>query len=160
LRSLLTVSELALQGDEADRALRRWVDETSAFNAELGLTGGLIAARTQLAEIIEGEREAIETSLCRARSARHHARFTIVDSKCIERRAFDSWKLFYEGHSTYVASPIAALLEAQDAYHSERLRGLMEAFGNMSVHSAATGASVIGKNWNEGESSRLRLVER
>jgi len=127
---LLTVSEYGLRGAEGERALRRWVAETTAFHAGIGITGGLVLARDLLAEIIEGEAEAIERSLRRTMAANHHAGVTIVDSLTTRARAFEGWTLLYEGPASYVSGPIRALLDAPDAFHSNRLRCLMKALAD------------------------------
>ena len=148
MRSLLTVSELALRGKAAERALRRWIADTAAFNAENGLTGGLIVARNLLADIVEGDPAAIEASLRRAGHARHHVDVTLADSRAVERRAFQRWKLLYQGSSLYVAKPIAALLDGQDAYHAGRVRCLMEAFADLNPLPPGTaGQKAIGEDW-------------
>ncbi|TFI58559.1 hypothetical protein E2493_09040 [Sphingomonas parva] len=130
MRSLLTVSEFALRGGEAERGLRRWVAETRAIHAGLELTGGMVLARNLIADLVEGEAGAVALALRRAREARHQVHLVVVDSLTVRTRTFAGWSLLYQGSSTYVAAPIAALLEVQDAYHSHRLRSMLKAFGD------------------------------
>jgi hypothetical protein len=102
-RSLL---RLPGQSGEVDRI----VAVARRENARLGVTGALIFTRAHFAQVLEGDRQAVETLMARIRGDSRHDRVTVVAEGPRDERLFPQWSMAYSGGSLYVDRHIKPLL--------------------------------------------------
>lgn len=131
--SLLYVSTSLLRAAEQAREVSDIIDVARARNAALGVTGALVLARGHFAQVLEGERTAIDQLMVSIQRDRRHTGINVVDIVQIAERRFSHWSMAYVGQSTYVGRQIAPLLpRLQEAQSREatvhRLITLMQEF--------------------------------
>jgi hypothetical protein len=131
--SLLYVSNSLLDAAEEGPELNDVVAVARARNAALGVTGALVLARSHFAQVLEGERFAVDELMLSIRRDYRHTGINVVDVADISERRFTEWSMAYAGASTYVARQIAPLLPAlQEAQRRtatiQRLFTLMQEF--------------------------------
>lgn len=131
--SLLYVSNSLIDPVEESREINDIVTVARARNAELAVTGALVLARRHFAQVLEGERHAVDELMGSIRRDQRHTSINVVDVVDLSERRFPMWSMAYVGRSTYVERQIAPLLPAlqearrrQEAVH--RLIILMQEF--------------------------------
>ncbi len=130
---LLYVSTSLLSAAEQSGGLNDIVDVARARNATLGVTGALVLARGHFAQVLEGERTAIDELMLSIKGDQRHTGVNVVHIAEISGRRFPRWSMAYVGQSTYVDRQIAPLLPTlQEARRREatvhRLIALMQEF--------------------------------
>ena len=116
-RQAAGIAELALELYGIEQASRR-------RNAELGITGALLATKAHFAAILEGETEPLDGLLaCIARDPRHE-RLTIVEETEIGARRFAGWSLCYSGPSIFADRLVTPLMTVADG--APQLRYFMQ----------------------------------
>lgn len=110
--SLLYVSSSLLSAADEAREIDSIVSVARARNASLDVTGALVFARAHFAQVLEGERAAVEELMVSIRRDPRHERVNVVDVAAIPERRFAEWSMAYAGPSTYVNRHIAPLLPA------------------------------------------------
>ena len=130
--SLLYVSNSLIAAAES-REVNDIVEVAQARNAGLAVTGALVLARRHFAQVLEGERDAIDELMNSIRRDQRHTGINVVDVVELSERRFPNWSMAYVGRSTYVERLIAPLLPAlqetrrrQESVH--RLITLMQEF--------------------------------
>lgn len=108
--SLLYVSKSTLKASEEAGEVGDIVQVAQSRNAALGVTGALVLARGSFAQVLEGERAAVDELMISILADKRHKEVNVVQIEEIERRRFDRWSLAYIGASTYVDTKIAPLL--------------------------------------------------
>jgi hypothetical protein len=116
-RSLLRLPEEAGEVDRIAAVARR-------ENERLAVTGALVFTRAHFAQVLEGEKDAVDTLMQRIRADSRHESVTVVSQGGRDGRLFPRWSMAYSGGSLYVDRHIKPLLSPaaeQDA--TERLAG-------------------------------------
>src|SRR4051794_28676501 len=112
IRCLLYVSESCLSWPDDAHEVDHIVANARTRNEQLGLTGALIYTRTHFAQVLEGERDAIEAVMASIRADSRHRNLCVVAEESIETRYFPDWTMAYSGPSFYVDRQIRPLLTA------------------------------------------------
>ncbi len=133
LTSLLYVSTSLLPARDEQRFVSDIVAVARARNAALGVTGALVLGRGHFAQILEGERAAVDELMFSIRRDRRHTAVNVAEIAEIGQRCFHDWSMAYAGPSTYVVRQIAPLLPVlQEAQRRQatvnRLRVVMQEF--------------------------------
>jgi hypothetical protein len=127
-RSLLYVSRRLATADDVQDI----VAVSRARNAQWQVTGALIASRGRFAQILEGQRSAVDALMDSIRRDGRHTDVEVLLYDDIERRRFPGWSLAYSGASTFVEGLIMALADRTsphpDPHHLRRLIGVMQDF--------------------------------
>ena len=131
--SLLYVSTSLLGMADGPKQVDDIVSVSRSRNAALGVTGALVMARSHFAQVLEGERRAVDELMLSIRRDRRHSGLNVVDVAEIAERRFPLWAMAYTGHATYVERQIVPLLPAlQEARKRretvQRLLTLMQEF--------------------------------
>lgn len=133
--SLLYVSKTLLEFPAGEAEVENIVAVSLSRNAKLGVTGALISTGSYFAQVLEGEREAVEELMDSIDADPRHMRVKIVRT-AEEPRRFTGWSMAYSGTNPLVDRHIAPLfspLPAGDAAHlGLRLIGLMEEVARIS----------------------------
>jgi len=122
--SLLTPANAARENDDIVRvAIER--------NARLDVTGALVHTGANFAQVLEGERAAIDELMTSIMRDPRHRDVRIVAISPIELRRFPGWRMAYAGPSVYVENHVVPLLSSfntpfETREHVERLITLME----------------------------------
>ncbi|MGH1570394.1 BLUF domain-containing protein [Methylobacterium sp. P31] len=127
-RSLLYVSRRLATADDVQDIVAISRDR----NAQLQVTGALIASRSRFAQILEGQRSGVDALMDSIRRDGRHTDVEVLLYDDIERRRFPGWSLAYSGASTFVDGLIKALADRTspqpDPHHLRRLIGVMQDF--------------------------------
>ena len=124
MKSVLFVSRQAAGINEFAVELYRIEQVSRRRNAELGITGALLATKAHFAAILEGEAEPLEALMaCIARDTRHE-RLTIVEETEIGIRRFAGWSLCYSGPSIFADRLVTPLMTVTDG--APQLRHFMQ----------------------------------
>jgi hypothetical protein len=67
------------------------LDVSTRNNEKTGITGALLFDTLWFIQVLEGEREAVSTTLRRIITDERHTNLTIMDSRPIEHRLFGNW---------------------------------------------------------------------
>jgi Sensors of blue-light using FAD len=120
---LLYRSDSELTG--ADRAVREAAfaisDAAAERNQREGITGALMFAGSVFVQMLEGERDALETTFERICRDMRHRRLIILDYSEIEQRIFENWSMVaFEGDER-ARSLFPAIGEATKFVHRNRM---------------------------------------
>ncbi|MEE7439747.1 BLUF domain-containing protein [Methylobacterium oryzae] len=116
----------------SDAEVRNIVETSLARNAQLGVTGALVASRGRFAQILEGPRAAVDALMDSIRRDRRHAGVEVLVYDDIDRRRFADWTLAYSGASVFVDGLIGTLTErATPLPHRGDVRRLIQAIGEL-----------------------------
>jgi len=130
MKSLLYISKslLTLPTDEVE--IGCIVAVARSRNASLGVTGTLIATDAAFAQILEGEKAAIDELMLSIFADTRHTDVKILEYREIEQRSFPNWALAYSGSASYIGCRLAPLT-AGDAGPLQigQLVKLLEEFG-------------------------------
>lgn len=132
--TLLYVSRtlLNLPGDEPE--VRAIVDGSVQRNASLGVTGALISTGQHFAQVLEGERAAVEELMRSIDADPRHMRIRIV-RVTEEKRRFTGWAMAYSGYAGFVDRQIVPLMatlpEADRTRLGLKLISVMEEFSRL-----------------------------
>jgi hypothetical protein len=130
MRSLLYISKslLTLPTDEVE--IGCIVAAARSRNASLGVTGTLIATNAAFAQILEGEKAAIDELMLSILIDTRHTDLRILEYKEIEQRRFPCWTLAYSGSASYIGCRLAPLIAADSGHlQKAQLVRLLEEFG-------------------------------
>jgi hypothetical protein len=112
IRCLLYVSESCLSWPEDAAEVDHIVDVARRRNEELSITGALIYTRTHFAQVLEGEKAALDSVMASIGEDPRHRNIHIVSNEPLEARCFPDWSMAYSGPSFYVDRKIRPLLSA------------------------------------------------
>jgi hypothetical protein len=133
--SLLYVSKTLLEFPAGEAEVANIVAGSLIRNAKLGITGALISTGSYFAQVLEGEREAVEELMASINADPRHMRVKIIRT-VEEARRFAGWSLAYSGTSAAVDRHVAPLFsplpQGDVAYLGLRLIGLMEEVARIS----------------------------
>lgn len=87
----------AASGAESARHLAAILDVARRHNAEAGLTGALLHSRRWFAQVLEGERGALEALYARIARDPRHRDVTLLALHPAARRAFARWSMVHAG---------------------------------------------------------------
>ena len=129
--SLLYVSKTLLEFPAGEAEVAKIVAVANSRNASLGVTGALVSTGTYFAQLVEGEREAVEELMASIEEDPRHMRLKTIRTVEEERR-FARWSMAYNGNAGFVDRHIAPLfsplLKADVAHLAQRLIALMDEF--------------------------------
>ena len=111
--SLLYVSRFVIGGCEADVAVDQIVATARRVNPDRNLTGALIFAGSNFAQILEGPRDAVEAMMALIQSDQRHDNVLIVDRAAIAQRRFPDWSMAYFGRVQYIERHITQLFDSR-----------------------------------------------
>ncbi|GEM_PF-5686416 len=102
LRSVLYVSRRLATVPDTTAAIADLVEASTASSGHLAITGALIVTGTRCAQVLEGERPAVEEMMSRIRrDVRREDLSVALDGEITERR-FAGWSVAYWGNAGYV----------------------------------------------------------
>lgn len=102
-----------------------------AYNADAGITGGLLNSKRAFAQLLEGPAAAIDALMVRILVDRRHESVQVLRHVAIPRRKLPFWTMAYSGAFGFVEARIAPLVGAGDdiALHQiDELEGLIVEF--------------------------------
>ncbi len=116
----LVYNSIAYPAAPSDDALAHLVDAARARNRQLGITGVLLHHNGEYVQLLEGEREVVET-LFRARIARdpRHRGVTVCWEQAIAVRGFEDWSM-----GLCCGSALAEIAGVEDAESASCLQSL------------------------------------
>ena len=119
---LLYVSRSLLRLPDEAGEVERIVTVARRENERLGVTGALIFTQAHFAQVLEGDRAAVETLMERIGRDPRHDMVTIVSAGERDGRLFGQWSMAYSGGSLYVDRHVRPLLApAAEQGATERL---------------------------------------
>ena len=74
-------------------ALERIVEQSMRHNAEAGITGAMVHDAGRFAQVLEGERRAVEDLYLRIACDPRHHEVVLAGTRQLERRDFSSWTM-------------------------------------------------------------------
>ena len=110
ISSLLYVSLSAVAPEEANRVVGEIVAAALVHNRAQNITGALLFTGTHFAQVLEGERAALDPLMASIRSDPRHSQVLVVDRHVTEARRFAGWSLAYGGPSQFVSGHVTRLL--------------------------------------------------
>jgi len=98
---LLYVSESKIEGDfeSVTREVEQMLAVSRRNNAASGLTGALIFNCGFFAQVLEGERAAVESVFEKIQHDHRHAKINVLCVGSVESRKFPNWAMAYVGRS-------------------------------------------------------------
>lgn len=126
MKRLLYVSRSRLAPETAARDVDAIVAGAKAFNAGVGITGGLIWTGQAFAQLLEGEAVEVDALMARIAADPRHEAVRIVDEAEVRRRAVPDWSMAYSGRASYISLPVEALLRSGDPHEADHIRRLMD----------------------------------
>jgi len=117
--SLLYVSKTLLEFPAGEAEVADIVAVSRSRNAALGVTGALISTGTYFAQLLEGERAAVETLMLSINADARHMRVKTIRT-AEEARRFARWSMAYSGTAHYMdrqIGPLFSPLSASDTVH-------------------------------------------
>lgn len=126
--SILYVSQRRLVPGEEQTQIDAIIAVARRRNAELRVTGTLVATHDHFAQALEGPAKAICALMASITLDARHTDVTILRQGEIARRAFPAWSMAYSGPSSYIARHIAPLIgevPLDDAWRVDRLVRLL-----------------------------------
>lgn len=109
LCSLLYVSHSTIAERDAEHSVKQIVELAEARNGELGLTGALLFTGKHFAQVLEGERSAIDVLWSKLFCDPRHDRLTIVERAPLPERRFADWGMAFYGPSHFITQHVARL---------------------------------------------------
>lgn len=113
LLSLLYVSRSNIDAAGSEAAVADVVDTAHRNNSIRGLTGALIFAGSNFAQILEGPEDAVETMMASIAADPRHRDILIADRSTIATRRFPRWNMAYFGSVPFVGRHIVDVFEEQ-----------------------------------------------
>jgi len=111
LSSLLYVSHSIIPESEAEVVSKQIVATAVAQNPVFGLTGALLFTGTHFAQVLEGEKEAIDKLMENIRGDARHEQVRVVDQGPLAQRRFKDWSMAYSGPSVFVSRYVTRLMK-------------------------------------------------
>ena len=134
VHSVLYVSKTLLEPAQAEAELAQIVAVSRVRNAALGVSGALVSTGMYFAQVLEGDREAVDELMQSINADPRHMRVKIIRVAAEERR-FSGWSMAYSGAAGFVdrhISPFFSPLPDGNAAHlGLRLVTLMEEFARL-----------------------------
>ena len=95
-------SEMAIAGsaDAASTEIERILASSRRNNAQAGVTGGLMFNRGFFAQVLEGERDKVESVFERIQRDPRHTNLVVLQLAPAPERAFARWSMAFVGGST------------------------------------------------------------
>lgn len=110
-------------------------------NAESDVTGALLATDRNFAQVLEGEREAVETAYERIARDKRHKDIVLTLYESIEARRFPSWAMAYIGPSQAAEQAVARVTSKIPGCKSgQAARGLVTLMSQMLTEPTPAGA--------------------
>jgi Sensors of blue-light using FAD len=132
--SLLYVSKTLLEFPAGEAEVANIVATAVSRNATLGVTGALISTGTHFAQVLEGERAAVDELMASIGADPRHMRVKTIRTTEEERR-FGGWSMAYAGNAGFVdrhITPLFSPLPPGDTAHlALRLIALMDEFARL-----------------------------
>jgi hypothetical protein len=128
MKSLLYVSRRRANAEAPNQDVDAIVSYSRDRNANLDLTGALVATPNHFAQILEGPSAAIDDVMASIIRDGRHFDIMLAPVRQRPRREFDRWSLAYSGESSYVSGLIANTLDAPHfelMANAENIRDLM-----------------------------------
>lgn len=129
--SLLYVSKTLLEFPAGEAEVANIVATSVNRNTSLGVSGALISTRTYFAQVLEGEKAAVEELMVSIGADPRHMRVKTLRTVEEERR-FAGWALAYSGSASFVdryIGPLFSPLPPGDTEHlAMRLIALIDEF--------------------------------
>jgi hypothetical protein len=114
-----------------DKDVREIVAVSRTRNAQLHVTGALVASRSRFVQILEGPRTGVDTLMESIRRDPRHADVDVLLYDDIRERRFPGWSLAYSGPSTFIEGLIKAVADRTasrpEPHHLRRLITAMQA---------------------------------
>lgn len=129
LTSLLYLSQSRISDSVVQDSVQQIIAAAEIRNRKLGVTGAVLFTNRHFAQVIEGERAAIDTLWGDiSRDIRHEA-LIVVERKDIIERRFGDWSMAFFGPSDFVTRQVKNLThERSDAHYlrtAKWLNGLL-----------------------------------
>lgn len=80
----------------SDQGIKTIIEQSRRNNARLGVTGVMLYVRGSIIQVLEGEKQQVESLYERIQSDRRHNQVTKVFSKPINKRLFSAWWMGFE----------------------------------------------------------------
>ena len=110
-------------------------------NNESDVTGALLATDRNFAQVLEGEREAVETAYERIARDKRHKDIVLTLYESIEARRFPSWAMAYIGPSQAAEQAVARVTSKISGCKSgQAARGLVTLMSQMLTEPTPAGA--------------------
>lgn len=124
LYRLVYASKNLLTGDEAEvaAAVLQILETSQRNNVKVGVTGALLFNKGAFAQVLEGERRAVEDTFERIQRDMRHGDVTVLQCGPAEGRGFTNWSMAFVGHSTR-GQAMWNGLAAQSGFDLSRLDG-------------------------------------
>lgn len=117
LSSLLYVSHSRIPEQLAEGSVRQIVAAAEIRNRDLGVTGALLFTGQHFAQIIEGDRAAIDLLWGDIRRDIRHERLMVVERKSPVTRRFADWSMAFFGPSYFVTRQVTSLAHERSEAH-------------------------------------------
>lgn len=126
MKSLLYVSRRRPMADvsECMQDLGAIVETSRARNAEMQITGALVATPTHFAQVLEGSEAAIDEVMARIMRDERHTDIVVGPLEGRTDREYPRWALAYHGESSFVAGLIESTLNSPDFEVADNLRNI------------------------------------
>lgn len=107
--SWIYVSQSLLTPAQVDTVIPDIVAVSRKRNAGLAVTGALVLAGERFAQLLEGERAAVEELQASIRGDVRHAQVTDIEERFRKDRWFGNWSLQYVGRSNFFSRLLSAI---------------------------------------------------
>lgn len=97
--SLLYVSRVVSASDDHAEDVARIVEVSTSRNADLAVTGALVSTQEHFSQILEGEREAVETLMRSIEADPRHTNVAVIEAQELPERTFARWSMAHVGPS-------------------------------------------------------------
>lgn len=112
ITSLLYVSESSLDPDNASKGVDNIVATARHRNPDKDITGALLFTGSHFAQILEGDKEAVEAMLSAIEADHRHNNLRVIDQSFLYERKFRNWSMAYFGPSIFLSRHVSSLLQS------------------------------------------------
>lgn len=145
LTSLLYVSQSRIPEQGVEDSVDQIIAAAEVRNRSLGITGAVLFTGQHFAQVIEGDRAAIDALWGDIRGDIRHERLVVVERKSMAKRRFADWSMAFFGPSYFVTRQVKNLSHERSEAHYLRtakwLNDLLEeTCGRAAVEEARSGA--------------------
>lgn len=120
LSSLLYVSHSRMPQRVSHSSVQQIVAASEIRNRSLGVTGALLFTGQHFAQIIEGDRWAVDLLWGDIRRDIRHEKVMVVELKFPVKRRFADWSMAFFGPSYFVSRQVTSLAHARSQSHQLR----------------------------------------
>ncbi|QAY80332.1 BLUF domain-containing protein (plasmid) [Sphingosinicella sp. BN140058] len=111
---------MTLEPEEVAGGIAAIVEVARSRNADLGISGALVATDAHFAQILEGRRDAVFDVMASIERDRRHTEVTVVWTEDREQAFFSDWSMAYAGTAEYVDKKISPLLRGSLPEHERQ----------------------------------------